>query len=293
MSTKLNIWITASRPKTLWAAIAPVMIGTSMAAGDGMIHLPSALAALTAAVLIQLGANFANDYYDFQKGADNEQRIGPLRVTQAGMVTPDAMKRAFILVFLLAFIMGIYLIWRGGVPIFVIGVVSILFGILYTGGPFPLGYLGLGDIAVLLFFGPVAVGGTYYVQALSINGLVIIAGFAPGLISGAILTVNNLRDINTDRQSGKKTMAVRFGELFTRIQYVLSLVFACLVPLILILLTGNHIYSAASAVILFLAIPAVKTVFQKNAGSALNKVLADTGKLLIIFSLIFSVGWIL
>ncbi|MCH7783451.1 1,4-dihydroxy-2-naphthoate octaprenyltransferase, partial [candidate division KSB1 bacterium] len=187
MSTKLNIWITASRPKTLWAAIAPVLIGTSMAAGDGMIHLPSALAALTAAVLIQIGANFANDYYDFQKGADNEQRIGPLRATQAGIVTPGAMKRAFILVFLLAFIMGIYLIWRGGLPIFVIGVVSILFGILYTGGPFPLGYLGLGDIAVLLFFGPVAVGGTYYVQALNINGLVIIAGFAPGLISGAIL----------------------------------------------------------------------------------------------------------
>ncbi|RMF56518.1 MAG: 1,4-dihydroxy-2-naphthoate octaprenyltransferase, partial [Calditrichaeota bacterium] len=197
-----KVWLMASRPRTLGAAIAPVLMGLSMAYADMGLHMPSAIATLICALLIQIGTNFANDYYDFVQGADTGERLGPTRATQAGLVTPQAMKKAFIMVFSVAFLIGLYLIWRGGWPIFLIGVLSILFGILYTGGPYPLGYNGLADIFVLIFFGPVAVGGTYYLQTLQINGLVLIAGLAPGLISTALLTVNNLRDVITDRQAG-------------------------------------------------------------------------------------------
>ena len=214
--SSLDVWIMASRPKTLWAAIAPVIIGTAMAYGEQQGHLLSAILATLAAVFIQIGTNFANDYFDYFKGADEEDRLGPTRVTQAGLVKPETMKRATILVFSLAVLAGSYLMWRGGWPIITIGVLSILFGILYTAGPYPLGYNGLGDIFVLIFFGVVAVGGTYYVQTLEIDYLVILAGLSPGLFSMAILTVNNLRDVKSDFKAGKLTLAVRFGENFAR-----------------------------------------------------------------------------
>ena len=194
-ASRLKIWITASRPKTLWAAFSPVIIGTAMAYGEGKVHWLSAFLAAVGAILIQIGTNFSNDYYDYFRGVDKKERLGPLRVTQAGLVKPETMKRATILIFSLAFISGLYLIYRGGWPVLIIGLLSILFGILYTAGPYPLGYNGLGDIFVLIFFGLVAVGGTYYVQALEINKLVLLAGLSPGLFSTAILTVNNLRDI--------------------------------------------------------------------------------------------------
>jgi len=291
--SKLKIWTLAARPKTLWASISPVIIGTALAYEGGKAHWLSAFIALFGAILIQIGTNFANDYFDHTRGADTEDRLGPQRVTQAGLVTPTAMKIAFSAVFALAFISGLYLIWRCGWPIFIVGALSIIFGILYTAGPYPLGYKGLADLFVLIFFGPVAVGGTYYVQALEINPIVIIAGFSPGLISTAILTVNNLRDIHTDKKAGKLTLAVRFGETFARFEYLLSLLVACLIPIGLWLLTGDHFYSIASVFIFIMAAPAIKTIFSKIDGPALNKALADTGKLLLLYSALFSVGWII
>ena len=176
----VSVWLLAARPKTLWASIAPVVIGTAMAFGDGGFHGPSALTALACSVLIQIATNFANDLFDFEKGADTESRQGPLRVTQAGLVTPGMMKCGIVVVLLLTLLGGLYLIWRGGWPAVFIGVFSVTAGMLYTGGPRPLGYMGLGDLFVLIFFGPVAVAGTYYVQALTVNATVVVAGLAPG-----------------------------------------------------------------------------------------------------------------
>src|SRR3989338_3083227 len=192
----IKVWLMAFRPKTLSASIAPVFIGTAMAFGDGVYHLPTALVCLLAALTIQNGTNIANDYYDFKKGADTKERIGPIRVTQAGLIPPETVKGAFIVSFAIAVFLSILLIYRGGWPIAVIGALAILSGILYTAGPLPLGYIGLGDVLVFVFFGPVAVAGTYYVQSFEMNAAVILAGLGLGLISVAILTVNNLRDID-------------------------------------------------------------------------------------------------
>jgi len=290
--SQLKLWILASRPKTLWAGIAPVIIGTALAQGDGKMHLLSAVAALVASLLIQIATNFSNDYFDFIHGADTKERIGPKRVTQSGLVKPEVVKIAFILTFLLAFIVGLYLIWRGGWPILTIGIFSIILGLLYTGGPFPLGYHGLGDIVVLIFFGPVAVGGTYYVQALEITPVVLIAGLSPGLLSMALLTVNNLRDIHTDRKAGKKTLAVRFGKFFTRMEYLFSITIACLIPAILFFIKGDHPYALATTFVFIPAIPSIHSIFIKQIGPELNLTLANTGKILLLYSIVFSIGWI-
>jgi len=189
------------------------------------------------------------------------------------------------------FLTGLYLIYRGGWPILLIGVFSILFGILYTGGPFPLGYYGLGDIFVLIFFGVVAVGGTYYVQALSINQYVIISGLAPGLFSTGILTVNNLRDIQLDKIAGKKTLAVRFGETFARLEYIFSVSIACLIPVWLFYKVPDQPFVLLASLVLFFALPSMKIVLAKKPGKILNQVLADTGRLLLLYSVIFAIGW--
>ncbi len=289
----MNVWILAARPKTLFASVSPVIMGTAMAYAEGRFHALSAFAALLGAVLIQIGTNFANDYFDYFKGADTHERLGPTRATQAGLVPPQAMKKAYMLTFALAIAVGVYLVWRGGWPVVAIGLVSILFGILYTATPLALGYTGLADLFVLIFFGPVAVAGTYYVQALSVNGAVILAGLAPGLFSVAILTVNNLRDIEQDRTAGKKTLAVRFGQTFAKVEYISSLVLACGIATFLVLAQKNHPYSLAVWLSLLFAIPAIKNVLHFREARMLNPVLATTGKLLFLFSLIFSAGWIL
>ena len=289
----MKVWLLASRPKTLWAAMAPVLIGTAMAYADGKAHWPSALLAAVAALLLQIGANFSNDYFDFVKGADDTDRLGPTRATQAGLVRPEQMKFAFIVVFALAALIGTYLVIRGGWPILLIGVLSILSGILYTAGPFPLGYYGLGDLFVFIFFGLVAVAGTYYVQALEINAVVLAAGVAPGLFSTAILTVNNLRDIHQDRRAGKKTLAVRFGERFARLEYLFGMLLPCLIPILLFFWTSRGAAAMAASLTFLLAIRPLKTIFTQPPGTIYNEVLAQTGKILFIFSLLFSVGWIL
>ena len=270
-----------------------MLIGTALAYSDGHLHVLSALCAALGALFIQIGTNFANDYFDFVKGTDTAARVGPTRATQAGWVTPRMMLVATVIAFGLALVPGAYLIARGGTPILIIGVVSIMCGVLYTGGPYPLGYLGLGDLFALFFFGPVAVGGTYYVQAQTIDPLPIIAGLAPGLFSTAILCVNNLRDIEEDRIADKKTLAVRFGKTFSRLEYTLALLIASVgVPLYLCWVHQTHWWSLAAALTILLAIPRIREMFFEE-GAALNETLAGTGKLLLLFSVLFSIGWIL
>ena len=263
-----------------------------MAFGDGALHGPAALAALICAVLIQVATNLANDLFDFEKGADTASRLGPMRVTQAGMVSPGMMRRGIAAVLALTVLCGLYLVWRGGLPILLVGLVSIAAGMLYTGGPRPLGYMGLGDLLVLVFFGPVAVAGTYYVQALSLNPTVIAAGLGPGLISVAMLAVNNLRDTDEDRRAGKKTLVVRFGRGFARAEYVAAVVAACLLPAALHLASGRHPWSIAGCLTIVAALPVFRRLLTSD-GAALNPVLARTAGLLIIYSALFSIGWVL
>lgn len=288
----LKNWLLAIRPKTLPASVAPVLIGTAMAFGDGIHHFPTAFVCLFAALAIQIGTNLANDYYDFQKGTDTAERVGPIRATQAGLVRPVTMKAAFIFAFLLSGLACVWLVQRGGWPIAVLGVLAVLSGIFYTAGPYPLGYLGLGEIFVFIFFGPVAVAGTYYVQSLEINAAVLLAGVSPGLLSVGILAVNNLRDMETDRKSGKMTLAARWGRSFALSEYLFCVIASAMMPVLIYIWIEDHIGILACVLINLLAIPVIKTVFTQP-GASLNRALASTGKLLLIYSVLFAIGWIL
>lgn len=285
------IWLAAVRPKTLWAAVAPVVIGTAMAVETGAFHLLSALLALLGAVLIQIGVNFHNDYADYLKGGDTDARRGPLRVTQAGLLTPARMRQATIFVFGLAVAAGGYLMWRGGLPIVVVGLASIICAVLYTGGKYSLAYLGLGELFVMLFFGPVAVGGTYYVQTLTIDALVVVAGLAPGLLAAAILLVNNIRDVDEDRQSRKKTLVVRLGRRAGIWMYTGCVALAGLLPAALVVLTGDHAGALFAAAVLPLAWPIIRRLRVADDPAALNPLLGRTAQLLLLYSILFSIGW--
>jgi len=244
-------------------------------------------------LLIQIGTNLANDYFDHAKGTDTAQRLGPTRVTQAGLASPSALLYAMTLTFMAACIPGLYIVLRGGWVFVVIGLLSIFSGILYTAGPWPLGYLGLGDLFVFVFFGLIAVGGTFYVQALALPREAVWAGAATGLFSVAILTVNNLRDVDQDRKGGKRTLAVRFGRRFAKGEYLLCILSGGLfIPAGLALHTGRWGVLLSSAVV-FLAFSTIRTVFTCDNGPSLNRALASTGKLLLVFSLLFSGGWML
>lgn len=293
LNQSLKIWLLAIRLKTLPAGIAPVLMGTIMAFGDGIGHVPTALVCFLTAFLLQIGTNLANDYYDFKKGADTIDRVGPTRVTQAGLISPGQVKAAFIGVFALAALASVCLVTRGGWPIAVLASLAILSGIFYTAGKYPLGYLGLGDILVFIFFGPVAVAGTYYVQSLELNSAIIFAGVAPGLFSVAILTVNNLRDIDSDRKSGKNTLAVRFGRGFALSEYLFCVLGACVVPVFIYMFIEDHLLILVSSAISLAAIPTFKTVLTRTDGVALNAALASTARLLLIYSVLFAAGWLL
>ncbi len=291
---KVKYWILASRPKTLPAAIAPVIIGSARAFKIDKFHLLSFLTAFFATILIQIGTNLANDYFDYVQGIDTKDRLGPKRVTQSGLIKPEKVRTAFIIIFSLASISGIYLVMRGGWPIIIIGILSILCGIWYTAGKHSLSYLGLGDLFVLIFFGPIAVGGTFYTQTLNINYQVILAGLSAGLISTAILIVNNLRDIKTDKKSGKLSLAVRFGPVFTKLEYLICLIAACFIPLFLFFLNSDRITILLPCSVILFAIPVIKVVFNRNSNNKeLNKSLANTGRLLLLFSILFSIGWVI
>ncbi len=286
----LRKWIIAIRPQTLFASISPVIIGSSMAYVDHVFHLPSSLMAFFGALFIQIGTNLANDYYDFIHGVDTEERLGPLRVTQQGIIKPDLVKKGFITAFFLSAICGCYLVIRAGLPILIIGLISIAVGIAYTAGPVPLGYIGVADLLVIIFFGPVAVAGTYYVQALSIKKDVILAGFAPGFISNAILVVNNLRDIETDAQAGKKSLAVRFGKGFARAEYLTSLLIAFIIPIFL--LSKRHRLHLLCWCSFLIVIPYIKVLWQRPS-PLYNQLLKKTALFLFVYSILFSAGWLI
>ncbi len=287
----MNKWILASRLKTLPAAISPVLVGVSLAIHDGEFKPFIAFMTLLAAVLIQIGANFANDVYDFLKGSDREDRLGPTRATQSGLIPPENMKKGMGLVFAMAICVGFYLASIGGWPIVWIGLASIASAIAYTGGPYPLGYHGWGDVFVFIFFGIIAVPGTYYLQSGIVSYDSILLGIPLGALSTAILIVNNLRDADTDIKSDKRTLAVRLGKPFVKIEYIVMMVIAFATPIYILQFWDEF----SLYIILFLlpiSIQHIQSLYTKT-GEALNEVLVDTAKFLFHFSLLLSIGLIL
>jgi 1,4-dihydroxy-2-naphthoate octaprenyltransferase len=287
----MNNWILASRLKTLPAAISPVLVGVSLAIHDGEFKPFIAFMTLLAAVLIQIGANFANDVYDFLKGSDREDRLGPTRATQSGLISPENMKKGMCLVFAMAICVGFYLASIGGWPIVWIGLASIASAIAYTGGPYPLGYHGWGDVFVFIFFGIIAVPGTYYLQSGIVSYDSILLGIPLGALSTAILIVNNLRDADTDIKSDKRTLAVRLGKPFVKIEYIVMMVIAFATPIYILQFWDEF----SLYIILFLlpiSIQHIQSLYTKT-GEALNEVLVDTAKFLFHFSLLLSIGLIL
>mgnify|MGYP001471550592 CR=1 FL=1 len=238
------------------------------------------------------GTNFANDLYDYIKGADDKNRLGPKRAVQSQLISVQAMKQFTFFAFIVAILCGIPLVIEGGYPILIIGILSIISGYAYTAGPYPLGYNGWGDFFVFCFFGPIAVCGTYFLQTLSISLESIIAGIILGCLSVTLLCVNNIRDVETDRKVGKRTLAVRFGPTFIKYQYILCLVVASFLPIAIVYYSGQHTFLVLSAATLIFAFPSIQTVWKKT-GESLNLALANTGKLLAIYTILFSIGWML
>ena len=294
----------AARPQTLPAAAAPVAVGVGLAVSDGVFAPLPALFAFVGAALIQVGTNFANDYYDAVQGADTADREGFTRVTAAGIIEPSEVKRATWLTFAAAILVGTYLVYVGGLPILVVGLVSVAAGVAYTGGPYPLGYHGLGDLFVFVFFGVVAVTGTYYVQAAAVlagpfptgipEGTVtlaaVVASFPVAAISTNILVVNNVRDLEEDAETGKRTLAVRFGYRFSRAQFLALLALAYVTPVWLLRRDGYGLPVLAPLLTLPRAATVSRTVLTETGGEALNPALEATGKLLAAYAGLFALG---
>jgi 1,4-dihydroxy-2-naphthoate octaprenyltransferase len=304
--SRRRAWLMAARPQTLPAAAAPVVVGVGLAVRDGLFAPLPALAALIGAALIQIGTNFANDYYDAIKGADTDDREGFTRVTQSGLIDAGEVRRAMALTFALAILVGTYLVYVGGVPILVVGLASVASGIAYTGGPYPFGYRGLGDLFVFVFFGLVAVTGTYYVQAAALlagpfplgipaGTLTVEAVIASLPIAGlatAILVVNNVRDLETDREAGKRTLAVMLGYRWSRVEFVALLALAYLTPF-WFLLEGFGLAVTLPFLTLPYAAALARTVATETGGEALNPALEGTGKLLAGYAVLFATGLVL
>ncbi len=286
---KFRLWLMAIRPKTLPAAVGPVAVGSAVAFRDGFFAFVPALCCLFGAILLQIGVNLANDYFDFKNNIDSEERLGPIRVTQSGLIAPAEVKRGMILCLFLAILIFLYLARLGGWPIVIIGTFSVLAALAYSGGPYPLASNGLGEVFVFIFFGLVAVGGTYFVQAGQLSLPAIFAAVPPGLLITAIIVVNNLRDIDTDRKAGKKTLAVILGRRRSIIEFKLLLLLSYLIPPVMVL-TGV----AGTLVLLPLATgPQARLLARKIAeqkGTELNELLAGTARLSLIYSLLFAAG---
>jgi len=278
------IWVEASRPKTLIASISPALIGTVLAWNTGSFSLLTFLLTLMTGVAIQVGTNFANDYFDFLKGADTNERKGPRRVTQSGLVALPMMRKAIIVAFTLAAVSSAYLATIDGPYISLLAIIYIGLSLAYTAGPMPLAYLGLGDFFVLFFYGPVATLITYYLQTHEIPLHVGILGLCPGLISTAILTANNLRDVNEDRKCHKKTVVVRFGETFGKIEYTVCIAAACCIPCLY-----GHYLMPMLLIPAFVPMKAVWTIQDKRL---LNVPFAQTGKFLILYTLLLTISMV-
>jgi len=285
----VNPWLVASRPKTLSAAVVPVLMGSALAA-----HEPTAITwwvffcALAGALLIQIATNFINDALDFKRGADTGERLGPIRVTAAGLLSAGAVMRGAWVCLILAALCGIPLLYRGGWPMLIIGLASIAAAYAYTGGPYPLAYHGLGELFVIIFFGVVAVGGTFYAHSLQWTQSALLAGLAAGSLAVVLLVINNLRDVDGDRRSNKKTLAVRFGEGFARAEVVVF----TLTPFALVALIA-WIREMPGLLLTLGALPAAILVIARangTAGVALNRALAIAGALQWIFGILFVAG---
>ena len=288
----VRVWVLAARPKTLPAALAPVLVGTAVAWAAGGFRAGPAAAAALGALLLQIGSNLANDVFDFERGADREGRTGPTRVTQAGLLTPSQVRGGMVVVFGLALLVGIYLTVEAGWPVVVIGLAAIAAALAYTGGPFPLGYNGLGELFVMIFFGFAAVCGTAFVQAGFVPAAAWPAGFAAGCLATAILVVNNVRDIEQDRKSGKRTLPVRFGRSWGVAEFGTLVVLAYLVPVALVATNRAPMTLLLVLLSVPLTLPLVSSL-RHDRGPILNRTLAGTARLFLIWSVLYSAGLLL
>jgi 1,4-dihydroxy-2-naphthoate octaprenyltransferase len=286
----LNAWLLAVRPRTLPAAVAPVLVGSALAYRDTAFSWLPAAAALLVALLLQIGVNLANDYFDCVKGVDTNQRLGPLRVTQSGLLAPATVRAGTLLALGLSLVPGIYLVIVGGWPVAAAGIAALIAALAYSGGPFPLASNGLGDVFVFIFFGLVAVCGTYRVQAGTITFASVAMACIVGVLITAILVVNNLRDIESDRRAGKRTLAVVLDVTGTRAEYTVLLV-AAYVGLPVVWFTGIlSFWVLMPALSLPVGIALIKRIWQDTTGPKLNGLLAATASLALIFSLLLAVG---
>jgi 1,4-dihydroxy-2-naphthoate octaprenyltransferase len=289
---KINIWIEAARPKTLAAAFVPVLLGSTLAYSEASFNLAASAVAMLCAFLIQIGTNFANDYYDAKKGADTDSRIGFTRATATGLITPKVMMRATVVTMSLAFILGLYLVWHAGWVILVIGILSLIFGIAYTGGPYPLGYNGLGDVFVFIFFGIIAVMGTYYVNALHWSSLAFWVSIPAGALSTNILVINNLRDIETDKPAGKRTLGVIFGENALRWEYLVMILLSFAIPPHLFFRDNLRWIIFLPFITIPFAVKLIMSIWQERDKVNFNRILERTAQFMVLFGLLFSVGLI-
>lgn len=289
IAATIKPWIMAARPKTLVATFAPIMIGASFAFREGSVEKINLVAALVSALFIQIGTNLANDFYDFKKGADTAERVGPIRVTQSGLIKAQSVLTAFVLCFALAALFGLYLVVDVGAVILWVGIASIISGIAYTAGPWPLAYVGLGEVFVLCFFGPVASGFTYYVMTHALNPVAFWVGLAPGALSCAILVANNLRDVEQDKKSNKRTLVVRFGKNFARAEYALLWLLAYAVCIVVALHFDN-----LKLLLPFLTAPLAFglciRIFKNQPPSEMIRILEGTAKGLALFTILYCVA---
>jgi 1,4-dihydroxy-2-naphthoate octaprenyltransferase len=291
----LRIWLMAARPRTLPAAAAPVFVGTALAGTLGTFKPLTFAATLLGALFIQIGTNLSNDYSDARRGADTEDRLGPVRVTAGGLVPPKQVLIATYVAFALAVLVGVYLIVTAGWQLLLVGVASILAGVLYTGGPRPYGYEGLGEVFVFLFFGLVAVTGTYFCQREELPWEAFALAVPVGLLAASLLMVNNVRDLETDRRAGKRTLAVRLGRPRARVLYAVMVYLAFATAPLAWVLGGSGLspWLLVPWLALPLAAPVVRIVRNRVDGPSLNGALARTGMLQLVFCVLLAAGLLL
>lgn len=284
-----KVWLLALRPKTLPAALVPVLVGAACALRGNSVNWATTAVCLTCSLLLQIASNFANDVFDFEKGTDTEDRVGPARAVAQGWITPAEMKRAVILSLGGAALSGLYLVWLGGWPLFWLGLAALICAVAYTGGPFPLGYNGLGDVCVFFFFGPVAVAGTTYLNTGAVSACAWLASTAVGALTTAILVVNNVRDELTDRATGKRTLAVRWGRNAGVAEYGVLLAVAYSVPVALVIAKVASWSVLLPLLTAPLAVRRARDLFRLR-GAALNTTLGQTAQLLVVFGILLTLG---
>ncbi len=293
VSNDISVWVMAARPRTLTAGLSPVVLGAALSHDAGLFRPWVSLFALLSCLLLQIGTNLANDYFDAKNKIDGENRVGPVRVTQTGLIPPHRVKAAFLFCFCLAALLGLPLVLEGGLPILAIGILSLVFAYLYTGGPYPLAYYGMGEALAFIFYGLVATGGVYYLntQQLHVDGLVTGAGL--GFLAALLMGINNLRDIHTDRAAGKHTVAVMLGENGARCFVAMLLLAALCTPALFVLVNPDQpwVLLASAGVVPFL--PRFIWIITAPVDAGFNRILAAAGQYLFVYAVLFSAGVLL